>query len=219
LPADTLRLFLTMDLRPSPEGKPFIWNGLIDSKTRTEFDKDQKEALKTAMSMALQKGEVFRSEYQCGRPDKTSTPEFKASHEALEKELEKIYLAKPRIKGAYRYWKATMVWLISQELENLTQENFRHERKRPGFLNAEINCCEKAMLAYNSTYEDMLELERKRLIKAPFSDNPKAPWGRLGVLPQDLVREFQGPLSTRGPPRDKKKVKMFTPYVTRNSEK
>lgn len=28
-----------------------------------------------------------------------------------------------------------MVWLISQELETLTQENFRQERKRPGFLN------------------------------------------------------------------------------------
>ena len=27
-----------------------------------------------------------------------------------------------------------MVWLISQELDSLTQENFRQERKRPAFL-------------------------------------------------------------------------------------
>jgi hypothetical protein len=37
-------------------------------------------------------------------------------------------------RAAYRYWKANMVWLISQELETLTQENFRQERKRPAFL-------------------------------------------------------------------------------------
>jgi hypothetical protein len=95
-----------------------------------------------------------------------------------------------------------MVWLISQEIESLSQENFRQERKRPLFLRAEINCCEKAMLAYNDTYEEILDLERKRLIiPAPFSNNPHTPWGRLGIPPKDLVLESQvilQPQSARG---------------------
>ena len=206
LPADTLRLFLTMDLRPSPVGKPFIWNGLVDKKTLRDFARDQDAAVKTAVASAQLKGEVFRREYQCLNQDR-STTESRESHANLEKELERIYLAKPHIKAAYRYWKATMVWLISQELETLTQENFRHERKRPLFLTAEINCCEKAMLAYNRTYEEMLEVERKGLIKpAPFSGDSHAPWGRLGVLPKDLVFEFQGPLSARAPQGTKKRL-------------
>jgi len=210
LPADTLRLFLTMDLRPSSTGKPFLWNGLMDSKSVKELAKDQETAIKNAAAAATLKGEVFWKEYQCGRPDK-STTESRASHESLEKELEAIYIAKPHIKAAYRYWKATMVWLISQELETLTQENFRQERKRPGFLSAEINCCERAMLAYNSTYEEILQIERVKLFKAaPFqsADEPKVPWGRLGVLPQDLVREFQGPQSARGASEMKKLKKL-----------
>jgi hypothetical protein len=104
LPADTLRLFLTMDLRPSPVGKPFIWNGLVDKETLKDFERDQEMAAKKATAIAAEKCEPFNKKswrYQCLNQDRSS-PESKASHEALEKSLAKIYLAKPYIKAAYR---------------------------------------------------------------------------------------------------------------------
>jgi hypothetical protein len=217
LPADTLRLFLTMDLRPSPVGKPFIWNGLIDSKTLKEFARDQDTAIKTAAANAQQKGEAFRREYQCVNQDR-STAESREAHANLDKELERIYLAKPHIKAAYRYWKATMIWLISQELETLTQENFRQERKRPLFLTAEINCCEKAMLAYNRTYEEMLEVERQGLIKpTPFVGELPTSLGRLGSLPKDLIHEFLGPQSAGGIGGKKKRLRQHGSQTARGA--
>ena len=200
LPSDTLRFLLTMDLRPSPAGKPFIWNGLIDSKTLKGLANGQADAAR---------GKSKGCPYQCLAHD-PSTTESKASHLEIEKKLDMLYLAKPHLKAAYRYWKATMVYLISQEIETLTQENFRQERKRPLFLTAEINCCERAMLAYEQTYEDMLEIERAKLILAkPFSNNPKVPWARLGLQPKVLVHEYGGTpppaqlLSAREPRRRK----------------
>ena len=97
LPADILRLFLTMDLRPSPVGKPFIWNGLNDQRSLKDMAKDQEVAIRQASQNSAQKGEIFRGEYQCGRPDR-STQACKDSHTQLEKELDNLFLAKPNIK-------------------------------------------------------------------------------------------------------------------------
>jgi len=124
LPAESLRLFLSMDLRPPPQGKPFIWNAMIDTKTLKELARDQHEAIRVAASNAQTKGEIFRTEYQCGKPDKSSA-ESKAAHETSEKELENIYLAKPNVKAAYRYWKATMVELFKSRLAPETSSGAR----------------------------------------------------------------------------------------------
>jgi hypothetical protein len=59
--------------------------------------KDQEVAIRQASQNAAQKGEIFRGEYQCGRPDK-STQACKDSHTQLEKELDSLFLAKPNIK-------------------------------------------------------------------------------------------------------------------------
>ena len=72
---------------------------------------------------------------------------------------------------------------------------------------AQIHCCEKAMLAYNNTYEQLLEVERKRLIK-PIAKDALEP---LAIVPKDRVRDAQdrdheAPQSARGA-REKKKIR------------
>eukprot|EP00961_Rhodomonas_salina_P143501 1930966-Rhodomonas_salina.7 len=126
--AHILRVFLTMDLRPSPLGRPFFWNAEIDEKSLKERDPAR------------------------------WTAGTKEAHADAEKVMEKVFLEKPDIKAAYKYWEATMVFLISQEQDNLTQENFRQQRIRPAFLQSELHCCEHALLVYNSTMEEVLEV-------------------------------------------------------------
>jgi len=77
---------------------------------------------------------------------------------------------------------------------------------------AQIHCCEKAMLAYNHTYEQLLEVERKRLIRPRIyscEELPTTSWTSLAIVPKDVVHDAQdqqAPQSARGP-REKKKIR------------
>jgi len=130
-----LRFFLTMDLRPVPFGRPFLWSA--------EFDK----------TSAKEENPRYWS---------TATKE---KHKEIESYIENKLLENPKLKAAYRYWEATMVWLISQEVDFVSQENFQQERIRPSFLNHDIHASTAAMLAYNSTREEILDGERKQLLR------------------------------------------------------
>ena len=95
-----LRVFLTMDLRLSPLGLPFLWNAPLDKASSKEKD-------------------VTRWSHEC-----------KEAHSKLERKIDELLVVKHDLKSMYRYWETTMVYLISQEIESLTLENFQQVFKR-----------------------------------------------------------------------------------------
>ena len=90
-----LRTLLTMDLRQSPQGLPFYWNAPLDKASLKERD-------------------IARWSSEC-----------KEAHSRLEKKLDGLLNQNHDLKSMYRFWETTMVYLISQEIESLTIENFQ----------------------------------------------------------------------------------------------
>ena len=76
------------------------------------------------------------------------------------------------------------------------------------------------MLAYNNTYEQLLEVERKRLIKPIAQDLPPTPSLRsFAIIPKDMVRDgqdYQAPQSARGA-REKKKIRQLGSLTARGA--
>jgi hypothetical protein len=89
-----LRGLLTMDLRPLPQGLPFLWNAPLDKVSASERD-------------------TRRWSQEC-----------REAHSRLENEFDVLLNEQHELKVMYRYWETTMVFLISQEHESLTLENF-----------------------------------------------------------------------------------------------
>jgi hypothetical protein len=90
---DALKFLVTMDLRTPPIGRPFMWNAEIGEK-----------------------------DFKIREPSRWSQG-CKDAHRSLERLLDNAMLEDPELRMAYQHFEATIVWLIGQEVENLSQVN------------------------------------------------------------------------------------------------
>ena len=135
----------------------FLWNGPTKAWMKlkrtpptieSEFGQDpdmsgkSSQILRLLLTMDLRPSPTGLPFFWNAPLDKTSSKEdtskwsaeCKEAHFRLEKKLDDLLLADHALKAMYRYWETTMVYLISQEIESLTLENFQQVcRNNPFF--------------------------------------------------------------------------------------